>query len=146
MRPNSVASIDQDLADQLERANENQLRAAALLAVRFALARIPLMEPAIAEGLQALEEHRYGDQDVRSRVEAVVRKYDEQQWGLQEDGQGDSPAYSDAFEKARAANALYYALDPDPWLAATRAIYDTEAATEDLPGLRREVLSGLAAS
>jgi len=147
MRPSSLAVLDGDLAAQLEHVPEEQLRAAALAAVRFALARTPLTEPAIAAGLAALDQRRYGDAGgVRPELESLVNEYDQRQWTLQDEGRGDAPEYFDAFEKARAANTVYYALDPDPWLAATRAIYDAEAATNDLAGLRQEVQRVLQAS
>lgn len=144
MRANCLVSIDEDLAAQLDHASAEQLRAAALAACQFALARIPVPEPAIREGLNALQQHRYGDQDgLRTRIEAVVRGYDEQQWALQDAGKGDALAYFDAFERARVANSIYYALDIDPWLASTRAIYDAEAATSDLTDLKNEVHAAL---
>ncbi len=147
MRPNSLVSVDADLAARLDRASESELRAAALAACQFALARVPVTDSVIEEGLTALQQHRYGDQDgLRTRIEAVVTGYDEQQWALQDAGRGDDPAYFDAFEKARAANTLYYALDTDPWLASTRAIYDAEAATDDLTALKGEVLTALHAA
>lgn len=42
------------------------------------------------------------------------------------------PNYLQAFTNARIFNALYYSLDPVPYIAAAESIYEVFAATNDL--------------
>ncbi len=65
----------------------------------------------------------------------LVESLNEDQWNLQElvdRGQAEKSAQHSAFISARAANALYYALDDDLLFSAAEAIYEANAALNDL--------------
>lgn len=145
---NSVSLIDKDLAAILEQLPNTQLRSVAIAASRFAIERTRLSDPAIDEGLLALESGKYGDSPARSKLGLLVGTLDENQWHLQEmleQGQADRNAQMIAFQRARAANSVYSALDPDPFAAATNSIYESYHATNDLVGLRAAVSTTIGA-
>ncbi len=138
--------IDKALVVRLERASSSQLRAAALAACRLALERTSLTDPIIEEGLKALTAGDYGDPLLRSKLESLVNALDEIQWDLQdllEEGRIDRATYEAAFNRARAANAVYAALDSDAFEAAADSIYEAYHATDDLAGLTGVVVAAL---
>lgn len=55
-----------------------------------------------------------------------------------EEGSADRSEYLTAFARARAAMALWFALEADPLTAAMESAYEAEAATDDNV-LRREI-------
>ena len=135
MVKNSVELIDKELAACLERASSSQLRAAALAACKLALERTGLTDPIVEEGLKALTEGNYGDVLLRSKLGSLVDRLDREHWRLKElieQGRADEPPYPSAFHQARAANAVYAALDSDAFEAAVDSIYEAYHATGDL--------------
>lgn len=67
-------------------------------------------------------------------MQALTEGLDEAAWGVQdrvEAGTADKADYVNAFAKARAANAVWYALDPDPLEAAAEATFEASSAIED---------------
>ena len=54
--------------------------------------------------------------------------------------------YMRAFERARAANAIYYALSTDAWEAATESIYEATAATDQFEAIAEIVSQVLGTS
>ncbi|MDM8531460.1 hypothetical protein QUF63_09835 [Anaerolineales bacterium HSG25] len=93
--------------------------------------------------LKAIEATNYGDLSLQQRVKTVVDELDEIQWTMQDlldEGKGDQTAYLKAFGHARAAQTIYSALDANPLLAATDAIYEANAATDDLANLEKVIL------
>jgi hypothetical protein len=134
-------TIAPDLVEELERREEAQLRVAAESVVRAALRAADVRDESVEQGLTALGAGRYGDPDVRSAVKGLADRLDELAWDIQERvdaGEADQKDYLAAFRKARAATALWFALDEDPRTAAIEAAYEAQAATDD--GLvRREI-------
>lgn len=51
-------------------------------------------------------------------------------------GEVASAEHLAAFSRARASSTDYYVLDADPLTAALEALYETNAAVDDLPALR----------
>jgi hypothetical protein len=118
---------------------EPQLRGVALAAATFALEQTGLDDPVLGQALAAVRQDRRDDPGLRGRVESLVDTLDERQFELQEavdNGEGDKVAQSAAFARARAANAVFYALDPDAFTAATDVLYEAYAATGDLERVR----------
>ncbi len=135
-----------DLADRIDRAPASQQRAAALAACRFALDRTGLDDRIVKEGMNALERGGYPNVLLQEKLTLLVEALDEIQWDLQEKvdaGRADQAEYLAAFSRARAAHAVYFALDPDPFVAAVESVYEANAATDDLPGLRQAVTAAL---
>lgn len=136
-----LSAIAPDIAQELERSPAAHLR---ILAERLAKAAIQhhrLDDTRIDAALRALREQRYGSSRERLDLRTLVDDLDEAAWVLQERVEANRAPESDyigAFERARAAMALWFALDEDPLAAAVEAAYEAEAATDDRT-LRREV-------
>jgi hypothetical protein len=108
-----------DLERRLRRATPEQLRAVAWGACDLVRSRHDLGA--------ASEEGRAG-------LERLVQRLDEDAWDAED--AGDEEAYAARFMRARAANTLLAARDPDPMKAATEALYEAHAATEDPAAVR----------
>jgi hypothetical protein len=83
------------------------------------------------EAMKALESGIQGDPALRAALESLVSELDEIQWDLQrqfEAGLVEQAEYEAAFRRARAANALCCALDPDAFEAASQSVYEAHAA------------------
>jgi hypothetical protein len=143
-KENRLKLIAPELSARLEQATSPQLRAVALAACRFALEHTSLADPTIKEALEALKNARYGDSGLREKLRLFVNSLDQKQWDLQDlmdEGKADQTSYLAAFQRARAANSLYCALDADDFSSATEAIYEANAATNDYTNLVARVLS-----
>ena len=83
---------------------------------------------------------------VRNNVRALIQELDEEAWHIQDSlAEGDSEEdYARAFCEARAVNAVLYALDEPSFEATLECAYETQAARDDLPGLRRTIKLALA--
>ena len=135
-----------DLSAKLRTADEVRRRKAALAACRFALDRNSLNDPILDGAFRELEGRRQPTALTRMTLEKLVQSLDEEYFELEEAtkaGRAPAEQYLEAFRKARTANALYCALSFDSLGAATESIYEANAATEDLSGLRAAVLSVL---
>ncbi len=138
--------IAPDLAEILPHATSAQLRDIALAACTIALDRTGLAEPLLERALVQLRHHRAGDVDLRRAIHDLVQQLDRTQWQIQaavEAGNAPEAAYEAAFAEARAAHAVWYALDPDPVTAALESLYEAGAATDDPDALRSASLSVL---
>jgi hypothetical protein len=145
-------NIDQrarTLAEPLAQASDDQLRIVARAASTLAVERTGLRDPVLDTALSALESGQPADTSLRTQVEALVQQLDEAQWEPQDQvhaGQAGAPwakaAQRAAFRRARAANAVYFALDADPRRAAHEALYEATAATQDEEALA-ELIRGV---
>lgn len=143
MKENRLELLDQGLSALLEKASVSQRRNVALIASQFALERTNLNDPIVDQALKAMEIGNYGDESLREKIESFVNQLDEIQWDLQEKmdaGEAELSAYLTAFQQARSANSLYFALDADAFNAATESIYEADAATDDLVTLKQRIL------
>ena len=134
-------TIAPDIVEELEREEEPQLRLAAERVAGAALQEADVRDETVDRALTALRAGRYGESEERSAVKAFADRLDELAWDIQEQvdtGEAEQEDYLTAFRKARAATALWFALDEDPRTAAIEAAYEAQAATDD--GLvRREI-------
>jgi hypothetical protein len=138
--------IAPELSLALERASERCRRRAARVACEYALARVSLTAPALDTGLLALRAGKFGQREVLASLEQLTEALDAEYFDLQEKadaGEVEQEAFLAAFKKARAANAVCFALKPDSLEASRESIYEANAATEDLEGLREAVLAAL---
>jgi len=140
MTENRLELLDRDLSTLLKKASVSQQRNAALIASKFATKRTSLNNPIVAQALKAIELGNYSDESLREKIESLVNQLDEIQWDLQdkmEEGEIDISTYLAAFQQARAANSLYFALDDNALIAANESIYEADAATDDLATLKQ---------
>jgi len=78
-----------------------------------------------------LDGGQFGDTDERRDLKTLVEEFDERAWRIQrevEAGTVETERYLDAFAQARAANALWCALNGDALFASSEATYETNAA------------------
>lgn len=143
MTENRLEFIDAEQSEMLKQATIAEQRNAAKVACKFAIERTSLSHPILDEGLQSLEKDRYGDFSLQNKLLSLVDRLDEIQWELQEKIGECSIELSDylaAFHTARAVNSLYFALNADPFVAASEAIYEAHAATDELVNLKQKIL------
>lgn len=134
-------TIAPDLVEQLEREPEPRLRTMAEGVVDAALRDAEIRSETVDSALAALRAGRYGESDERSATKALADELDEAAWDIQERvdaGEAEQEDYLSAFRRARAATALWFALDDDPQTAAMEAAYEARAATDD-GVVRREI-------
>ena len=137
------------LADRVRELDDQALRRAATAVCELAAERRPVEDPRFAAALTAVREQRLADAGIRHDVEALVDELDRVQFDLRdafEAGTATDADYEAAFERARAAHALFFALDEDPRAAALESAYEAHAATgEDTALLRRTIETAIAA-
>lgn len=133
-----LASIAPDLVSRLDSRSDTELANIVAVVAREAAARSGLDEPVVAS---ALDRIRTGEPSLsdRSEVEELAARLDEHAWDIQESDDGarhDSQRYLLAFQRARAASALAFALDRDRE-AALESIYEAQAALGSIDAVRR---------
>ena len=129
-----------ELVHALERLPRARLRQLAVLACEEALARTSLDQPPIISAMHMLKLGDYGDTPVRAELGVLVSALDDAQLTIQERveaGDESQDEYEAVFAQARAASALWYALDSDPLVAAQESMYEAGAAlNEDFTRIR----------
>lgn len=139
MSKNSLDLVDPQLSKMVGSLTATQLRAVVLAACKLALVKTGQADEVVREGLRALERGDYADAELSSRLQRLVDLLDEKAWDVQdlvEEGQSVQAAYSEAFARARAANALLTALASSTSTAAVDALYESSFALEDPHSLR----------
>lgn len=119
--------VDQNVAARLEVSTESQLRAVAQDICRRVVEKNELDESYIIESLRAIPIGPYGDSPIRQKIQVAFEQLERKSWELSsllDDDLIDESTYTKAFQRTRAVNALYSALDVDPFTAATTAIYE----------------------
>ena len=135
--------LGEDLIDRLSFASHDQLRFVAASMSKFAVTYVGLNEPRLQSALETLADGRFGDSAIRAALEGLVEELDSAGFNARDEfeaGRGPWEEYSRAFARARAANAVWFALDADPAAAAAEAIYEAHAAVDD-PSQMRAVLA-----
>lgn len=143
---NTLNLIDPALTRIVENATEDQLRKMTLVACELACKENRLNHPLIEQALTALRSGVYGNQVLKEQVEKLTEELDETQWDIQdkvEQGSADQDEYTIAFQRARAASAIYSALDDDPLEAAINALYEVNFSLgDDKERLKKLISSG----
>jgi hypothetical protein len=112
------------LATEVEVANESAKRAVALAVCKSAIeSQIP-DDPIVASAVRLLEGGAYGDHKLASTLQKHVGELDRAYFEAQQAKQDFLPL----FAKARVANAVLFALNVDPFVAATHSLYEICAA------------------
>jgi len=135
MSDNRLDLIDPGLSAILQQLSARQLRHVTYTVCNLALERTGVRDPIIDEAMEALKTGQYDGVSLHERLGLLVERLDQNQWNMQDAvdaGQADEGAYIHAFAQARAAHAVYFALYADPFTAATEAIYEAQAAMNDI--------------
>lgn len=131
-----LAMAAPDLAARLESLTKEQVRGEISVVVRAALTHTGLTDPTIAKALGL--DGREPDLSLITAVGAVAARLDEEAWVIQE-REGDTAQYLAVFERARAASAAYFSLDPDVQGSADDALYEAQAALGSMASLREHL-------
>lgn len=123
--PVSLSLLPERLAAAMRSCNVVRLRRGATAAAMLATSEAGLTDPRVDAALAALESGRTGDGSARDAIARLVEELDTGAWAAQD--RGDPAAFQRAFRMARAANALWSALDVDPTVAAADAAYESFA-------------------
>lgn len=137
-----LETIAPDLVEELTQADAATQRRVAAAVAESAVERTNLTADELDQAFAAIRAENFGDSPVRTGVQQLTDRLDEEQWAVQErvdEGQATPAEHLAAFSAARAASAVYHALDADPGTAALEALYEANAATDDLEFLRRLV-------
>jgi len=137
-----LSTVASDLVERIEGASEAVLRQSTGKAAQYAVEQVGLRHEIASRALATLDDHEFGESEERRAVESLVNELDERAWDIQdqvEQAQATEEQYLATFTQARAASAIWFALDEDPRKAALEAVYEAYAATGDLARLRQLV-------
>lgn len=119
-----LAVVAPDLVARLGLLSDGELGKVVAVVAREAVAGTGLEESIVASALDQIGTGRSGV-SAGAGVREVVARLDEVAW--ESDEGHESERYSVTFQRARAASAVAFALDPDR-SAALEAIYEAQAA------------------
>ncbi len=139
-------SLSADLTDKLRRASSAKQRAASLAALEFAIARAEVEHPLVEKALEKVRTAGVLTPKEKAELDALAAQLDEEYFALQEaaeEGRASTEDYMRVFGQARAVAALSFAGGDDPFQAATEAIYEAAATTDDKEDLTALIESAL---
>jgi hypothetical protein len=139
-------SLSADLADKLRRASSAKQRAASLAASKFAIARAEVEHPLVEKALEKVRTAGVLTPKEKAELDALAAQLDEEYFALQEaaeEGRASTDDYMRLFGQARAVAALAFAGGEDALQAATEAIYEAAATTDDKEELAALIQSAL---
>lgn len=133
-----------ELADKLRHLDEPTLRRVAKVAAELGLELRPVDDPSVASGLEVLR-GRQPRASVRDKLQRYAEELDRAQWELEEqlDAYGEGPAEEEqaaAYERARAAQTVWAALDNDPVTAALDSLYELTGVIGDEPDVLQRLV------
>lgn len=108
-------------------------RAASLAAAEYALARTKTNKPVVDEVINDLRNGKSIPPGKRQALENIAGEFDNQYFDLKEAEEEDDTndqAWLSSFLNARAVAALSFATLPDPFEAASEAVYEAAATIE----------------
>jgi hypothetical protein len=129
-----LETLAPDLADKLRRASPMQQRAAGVAATAFALAHAKLEHPLVEKALATLRAGGVFTPPDKAQIDALLARLDEEYFELQEAAEEGRASTDDSlrrFSQARAVAALSCAGNEDAFAAATEAVYEAAATTDD---------------
>jgi hypothetical protein len=122
-----------NLSEQITKATDEQKRAICLAACKLAVQRTGASEQLVEAALRSLEQGRYENGSVTAGLKRLVDDLDARYFDAQElyrAGKGTKEAYLALFQKARAVNAVLFAFNKDPLIAACESLYEAGAAAD----------------
>ncbi len=137
-----LSTISPELVSLLSGKSASQLQRVAAAAVDWALKAGEIDDPRLAAGLEALAAQDFGDSVVRSGVLELVEELDTAAWDIQDSKiSADSPAYVNAFRRARAVNSLWEALAGAHLEATMDCVYEAFATSDSTTILTEKVIA-----
>lgn len=138
--------LSPDLADRLRHASPPKQRAAALAACEFAVAHTKVEYAIVEKALKKVRAAGVLAPTERAELDALAAQLDEEYFVLQdaaEEGRASTEDYMRRFSEARAIAALSFVGGEDAFQAATEAIYEAAATTDDNEALTSIIQSAL---
>jgi hypothetical protein len=129
-----LETLSADLAAKLRQSNAAKLRQAALAAADFGVTHAKVSDPIVSEALAALRTENRLPPDKVAELEGLVERHDNEYFDLQEaaeEGRATKDDYMRAFGQARAVAAVQFAFKENHFEAASEAIYEAAAVTDD---------------
>ena len=129
-----LETVSRDLVEKLRHSTASKQRAAALAACKFAVTKADVVQAAVTEALETIQKSATLSVQQKAALDALVAQLDEEYFQLQEaaeDGRASTDDYLKVFGQARAVAALMFAGGDVPFDAATEAIYEATATTDD---------------
>jgi hypothetical protein len=123
-----------DLAAKLKQASVEKQRAVCLAACEYAVARAKIEDPLVMEALGKLRAREVVTIKHKRELEALVEKLDSEYFelaGAFNEGRASLDDYQEPFSKARAVASVLYAFHNNAYNAASEAIYEAEAVTDE---------------
>lgn len=139
-------TVAPDLVLLIDEASSSSLRRSAADAARQGIIVSRLDGEPVNLALSTLLSGNFGESVERAAIQALIQALDERAWDIQdaiEQSRASESEYAVFFGKARAASALWYALDEDPRRAALEAIYEMYAIHGDIDVVRDLVAPNL---
>lgn len=131
--------LRKDLVKRLSLLSPLKLRRIAYKVCELALRCNKIATPLIERFRLSFDDRSIEDIiQLRTEILGFVNELDEIQWSLRDQldmKEVDSQTYLQAFYEARTFNALYFALDPNPYVAAAESIYEAHAATNNIQAI-----------
>jgi hypothetical protein len=122
-----------ELAAELQRAPIAKQRATCLAACEYAIAQTKIEHPLVMEALRKMRVGEVLSDKHERGLEELVEQLDNEYFDLAEafdEGRASRSDYQKPFAKARAVASVLYACDPNPYNAASEAIYEADAITD----------------
>ncbi|MBH0115247.1 hypothetical protein I6E52_00120 [Salinibacterium sp. NG253] len=137
-----LSTVAPDLTAEISTLGDVSLRDVSRAAATWVLSQVDIDDVRLAEATTALGERHVNDH-IREQLWELVQELDELVWNLEEAESGEeaTQGYIRAFARARAANALWYALaSPVSSETVAECLYEAQAVTGDVDGLRAVIL------
>jgi len=141
-----LSTVAPDLVQALVDRSPTILRAVAVDVCEWVVVQAGLENRTVEASLGLLRDQQFGESTERDALAQLIETLDEHAWDLQDlvnNGGATQRDYLEAFARARAASAVWCAMDLDPLEAALESSYEAQAAKGDLQGLRQVVATRL---
>ncbi len=135
MPRNILEDLSRYLADEVERATDEEKRAICVPVCKLAIKRTGVDHPLVDKALLLLEKGVVKDEQITTALEQLVGDLDDIYFAAEKryiSGQDKEQTYVALARRARAADAVLVAFNDDPFVAATWSTYEACAALGDV--------------
>ncbi|MCE9545215.1 MAG: hypothetical protein K8T25_06825 [Planctomycetia bacterium] len=142
-----LETISATLVKRIRRASPSKQRAAALAAATLAVSATNVNHPAVTKSIAFLKAQKKVTARQKNELKSLLSDLDEEYFTLQEAAEDGTASTDDClklFSQARAVSAVLFAGSDDPLEAATEAIYEATATSDDPKSILSAVDAALA--
>jgi hypothetical protein len=134
MNETRIELISPNLRRQLNSASETKLRQIAAAVCQEIIERVAISNPVITQALKQLNSFPPAEGCLQNQVQTFAEELDSAYLDLSdecENGRASREQVFTDFSKARAASAVAFALDSNPVIATSEAIYEAASAIDN---------------